>query len=214
MRNGAGYGGVKGCGVVQIAVARKCAVCAVLLRFYLHHLRFKRARLSAFKAGFIPAFLWVLLLEIIGDVDDLAADLDVVMCQIGFGDVGVAIDAVIGDEAQAAARYPLGALDPKALIHTDDMDFAVERLNAAAVNEDDGAIRDGWLHAVATGEDGGEACWRQAAVVYPVFTEGEVFDRGGCAFSKRAMPGAGFDFVGRDVVVLVVGCFLGSRLFG
>ena len=55
-RNGAGCGGVKGCGVVQIAAARKCAVCAVLLRFYLHHLRFKRARLSVFKAGFIPAF--------------------------------------------------------------------------------------------------------------------------------------------------------------
>ena len=55
-RNGAGCGGVKGCGVVQLGGARKCANCAVLLRFYLHHLRFKRARLSAFKAGFIPAF--------------------------------------------------------------------------------------------------------------------------------------------------------------
>ena len=101
-RNGAGCEGVKGCGVVQLAVARKCAVCAVLLRFYLHHLRFKRARLSAFKAGFIPAFFVALFGEVVGDVDDLAADLDVVMRQVGFGDVGVAVDAVVGDEAQTA----------------------------------------------------------------------------------------------------------------
>ena len=101
-RNGAGCGGVKGRGVVQIAVARKCEVCAVLLRFYLHHLRFKRARLSAFKAGFIPAFFVALFGEVVGDVDDLAADLDVVMRQVGFGDVGVAVDAVVGDEAQTA----------------------------------------------------------------------------------------------------------------
>ena len=78
-RNGAGCGGVKGCGVVQLGAARNCAVCAVLLQIYLHCLRFKCARLIAFKAGFTPAFLWALFGEVVGDVDDLAADLDVVM---------------------------------------------------------------------------------------------------------------------------------------
>ena len=78
-RNGAGCGGVKVCGVVQLGAARNCAVCAVLLQIYLHCLRFKCARLIAFEAGFIPAFLWALFGEVVGDVDDLAADLDVVM---------------------------------------------------------------------------------------------------------------------------------------
>ena len=74
-----GEGVVKGCGMVQLGVARICAVCAVLLRIYLHCLRSKCARLIAFKAGFTPAFLWALFGEVVGDVDDLAADLDVVM---------------------------------------------------------------------------------------------------------------------------------------
>ena len=78
-RNGAGLWGVKVCGVVQLGAARNCAVCAVLLQIYLHCLRFKCARLIAFEAGFIPAFLWALFGEVVGDVDDLAADLDVVM---------------------------------------------------------------------------------------------------------------------------------------
>ena len=78
-RNGAGLWGVKVCGVVQLGAARNCAVCAVLLQIYLHCLRFKCARLIAFKAGFTPAFLWALFREVVGDVDDLAADLDVVI---------------------------------------------------------------------------------------------------------------------------------------
>ena len=65
--------------MVQLGTARNCAVCAVLLQIYLHCLRFKCARLIAFEAGFIPAFLWALFGEVVGDVDDLAADLDVVM---------------------------------------------------------------------------------------------------------------------------------------
>ncbi len=88
--------------MVQLAVARKCAVCAVLLQIYLHRLRFKCARLNAFKAGFIPAFLWALFGEVVGEVDDLTADLDVSVFEVGFADVDVAVDAVVGDEAQTA----------------------------------------------------------------------------------------------------------------
>lgn len=88
--------------MVQLGAARNCAVCAVLLQIYLHCLRFKRARLIAFEAGFIPAFLWALFGEVVGDVDDLAADLDVFVFEVGFADVDVAVDAVVGDEAQTA----------------------------------------------------------------------------------------------------------------
>ena len=73
---------------------------------------------------------------------------------MSFADVKAIVGSVIGDEAQAAARYPLDAFDPKAVIDADDVDFAVERLNAAAIHEDSGTVGDGRLHAVATGEDG------------------------------------------------------------